>query len=123
MWVRSLASLSGSGVAVSCGVGRRCGSGPMWLWLWHRPAAVAPIGPLAWEPPYVECTALKKKKKNLTYICIKSSKDPPKPVSGPLGRRLKILKLDGLKDSFYFVQSALPPTHRPNLLLVAIPKM
>ena len=22
------------------------------LWLWHRPAALAPIRPLAWEPPY-----------------------------------------------------------------------
>ena len=21
------------------------------LWLWHRPAAVGPIRPLAWEPP------------------------------------------------------------------------
>ena len=25
---------------------------PAWLWLWRRPAAAAPIGPLAWEPPY-----------------------------------------------------------------------
>ena len=24
------------------------------LWLWHRPVAIAPIGPLAWEPPYAE---------------------------------------------------------------------
>ena len=30
---------------------------PVLLWLWHSPAATAPIGPLAWEPPY---TALKK---------------------------------------------------------------
>ena len=22
------------------------------LWLWRRPGATAPIGPLAWEPPY-----------------------------------------------------------------------
>ena len=34
------------------------------LRLWHRPAAVAPIGPLAWEPPYVVGAALK----NYTYI-------------------------------------------------------
>ena len=40
------------GVAVSCGVGRRRGSDPMLLWLWHRPVATAPIRPLAWEPPY-----------------------------------------------------------------------
>ena len=31
------------------------------LWLWCRLAAVAPIGPLAWEPPYVAGGALKKK--------------------------------------------------------------
>ena len=41
----------GSGVALSCGVGRRLSLDPMLLWLWHRPAATALIGPLAWEPP------------------------------------------------------------------------
>ena len=25
---------------------------PALLWIWHRPAARAPIRPLAWEPPY-----------------------------------------------------------------------
>uniref|UniRef100_A0A8D1SH77 Sulfotransferase n=1 Tax=Sus scrofa TaxID=9823 RepID=A0A8D1SH77_PIG len=35
-----------------CGVGCRRGSDPALLWLWHRPVATAPIGPLAWEPPY-----------------------------------------------------------------------
>ena len=33
------------------------------LWLWCRPAAVALIGPLAWEFPYAAGVALKKKKK------------------------------------------------------------
>ena len=33
------------------------------LWLWRRPAATAPIGPLAWEPPYAVGAALKKKTK------------------------------------------------------------
>ena len=37
---------------MSCGVGRRRGSDPALLWLWRRPVATAPIGPLAWEPPY-----------------------------------------------------------------------
>ena len=37
---------------MSCGVGRRRGLDPMLLWLWRRLAATAPIGPLAWEPPY-----------------------------------------------------------------------
>ena len=45
---------------MSCGVGRRQGSDPMLLWPWDRPAPVAPIGPLAWEPPYARGAALKK---------------------------------------------------------------
>ena len=52
---------------MSCGAGWRCGSDPALLWLWRRPAAVVPIGPLAWEPPYGMGTALesKQKQKNL----------------------------------------------------------
>ena len=46
---------------MSCGVGSRGDLDPMWLWLWRRPAAVAPIQPLAWEPPYAAGAALKKK--------------------------------------------------------------
>ena len=46
---------------MSCEVGCRCSLDPAWLWLWRRPAAVAPIRPLAWEPPIG--AALKKKKK------------------------------------------------------------
>ena len=47
--VQSLASLSGlgSGVAMSCGVGRRLGLDSALLWLWHGPVAIALIGPLA----------------------------------------------------------------------------
>ena len=44
-WVKDL------GLAMTCGVGCRHGSDPELLWLWRRPAAVAPIRPLAWEPP------------------------------------------------------------------------
>ena len=36
------------------------------LWLWCRPAAAAPIGPLAWERPYATGTFLKSKKKRLS---------------------------------------------------------
>ena len=50
-------------MAVSCGVGRRHGWDPVLLWLWCRPAAVALIRPLAWEPPYASREALKRKKK------------------------------------------------------------
>ena len=37
-------------------------------WLWHRPAATAPIRPLAWEPPCAAGVALKisKTKQNKT---------------------------------------------------------
>jgi len=35
----------------------------MLLWLWHRPVAIAPITPLACEPPYAEGTALEKAKR------------------------------------------------------------
>ena len=48
---------------VSCGVGRRCSSDPALLWLWCRPAAVAPIQPLAWEFPCAVGGALKRQKK------------------------------------------------------------
>ena len=46
MQVRSLASVVwGSGIAMSCGVGRGHGLDPMLLWLWCRPAAVALMRP------------------------------------------------------------------------------
>ena len=48
---------------MSCGVGLRHGLDPALLWLWHRQAATAPIGPLACEPPYAEGAALEKEKK------------------------------------------------------------
>ena len=35
---------------------------PALLWLWCRPAATAPIGPLAWEPPYAVGVVLKRQK-------------------------------------------------------------
>ena len=53
----------GSGVAVGCSVGQRCGSDPMLLWLWCRPAVVALIRPLVWEPPYAMGAALEKTKR------------------------------------------------------------
>ena len=36
---------------------------PALLWLWHRPAAIAPIRPLTWEPPYAPGAALEKAKR------------------------------------------------------------
>ena len=52
----------GSGIAVSCGVGHRLASGLVLLWLWCRPAATAPVWPLAWELPYAVGADLKSKK-------------------------------------------------------------
>ena len=38
------------GGALSCGLGHRCSSDP--LWLWYRPVATTPVGPLAWKFPH-----------------------------------------------------------------------
>ena len=59
--------VKGSGFAMSCGVVRRHGSDPMLLGLWHRPAAAAPIQPLAWELPYASGMALKHKKEKKKF--------------------------------------------------------
>ena len=48
---------------MSSGVGGRCGSDPALLSLWCRPATIALIGSLAWEPPYAVGGALKRQKK------------------------------------------------------------
>ena len=55
---------------MSCGVGRRCGSDLALLWLWSRPAATAPIRPLAWEPPYAAGAALRRQKDQKMCVCI-----------------------------------------------------
>ena len=46
---------------MSCGVSCRRGLDPEFLWLWLRPAAVAPIRPLAWKLLYAAGMALKNK--------------------------------------------------------------
>ena len=76
-------------------MGRRRGSDPELLWLWWRLAAVAPIRPLAWEPPYAEGAALKRQ------IRIRRIKKPhpawlPRPS----------LKNGGLSQNHSF-----PPSH------------
>ena len=56
---------------MSCGAGQTHGLDPMLLWLWHKLAATALIGPLAWEPPYASSAALKrknKKQKTVTFV-------------------------------------------------------
>ena len=47
---------------MNCGVGNRLGLDLELPWLWCKPAAVAPIQPLAWELPYATGAALKRQK-------------------------------------------------------------
>ena len=56
---------------MSCDVGHRCGSDLTLLWLWYSLAAIPPIGPLAWKPPYAVGAALEKtnkQKKDLLFV-------------------------------------------------------
>ena len=75
LWVRSLALLSGLRIRCCHEPWYRSqtwGSDPVLLWLWLKPAAVALIRRLAWEPPYASGTALEKtkrqKKKSLFFF-------------------------------------------------------
>ncbi len=64
-WVGDLA------IAVSCGVGCRSGWDPTLLWLCRGPVAVAPIPPLAWEPPYATGAAQEMAKKTKKFKKLK----------------------------------------------------
>ena len=59
-WVQSLASLSGLRIWYCHELSCRFGSDLvlLCLWWWHRPAAVAQIQSLAWEPQYALDVAL-----------------------------------------------------------------
>ena len=67
MWVWSLAYLSGLRIWYCHKLQHRSQMRLrwlwLWLWLWHRPAAAAPIQPLAWELPYAASAAMKKREK------------------------------------------------------------
>ena len=65
------------------GVGRRCGSDPELLWLWCRPAATAPIRPLAWKPPHAMGVALEKTKQKNQKVTFSLS-----PAEWHLGNEL-----------------------------------
>ena len=68
--VQSLAWLSGLRIrhCQELGVSHRRGSDPPLLWLWYRLAAITPIRPLVWEPPYATGVALKSKKRKRTQL-------------------------------------------------------
>ena len=59
---------------MSCGVDYKHGSDLVLLWLWHRPAAITPIRPLAWELPYAAGTAqeMAKKRQKKKYTTAKT---------------------------------------------------
>ena len=66
---------------MNCGVGHRRGSDLLWLW----PAAVAPMGPLAWEFPLAAGAVLKKKKKSpiaLALVAVEAQVQSPAQYSG-----------------------------------------
>ena len=67
---------------MSCGVGQRCGTDLVLLWLWCRLAAAAPTGPLAREPTYAAGAALKKKT------------TPPQKTTTLIPSNLNLLYLD-----------------------------
>ena len=62
---------------MSCGVGCRLGLDPALLLLWRRPVAIAPIGPLAWEPPYATGAAQE--------IAKRQKKEKEKEKTRPIG--------------------------------------
>ena len=73
---------------MSCGVGRRRDLDLVWLWLWWRPAATAPIRPVAWEPPYAAGEALKAKKKFFKRTRVEAWAKPNGTQDWPLGGSL-----------------------------------
>ena len=64
----------GSSVAVSCDVGCRCGSDPVWPW-WRRLAATAPIQTPAWEHAYALGATLESNNNNSKSVCSLSKGD------------------------------------------------
>ena len=55
--------VKGSGIAMSCGIGRRHSSDLALLWLWRRPRAIALIRLLTWGLPCAADVALQKRQK------------------------------------------------------------
>ena len=79
--VQSLASLSGLRILLCHELRCRSQTGLLGshvavaVWLWYRPAAAAPIQPLAWEHPYAAGVApemAKRQKKKNSFILLKS---------------------------------------------------
>ena len=80
----------------------------MLLWLWRRPAAVAPIRPLDWELPYAAGAALKqtnnKKPPKKTKSSQNKIKTSARPGFGILDFRFLLSLLDLLSSQDGFVK-------------------
>ena len=109
---------------MSCGVGRRCSLDLALLWLWCRPAATAPIRPLAWEPPYATGTALEKAKRRKKNTYFEVHKGIPLWFHIFLGHKPKTID-DFILDSAYnlawsrqhyvAIRNATPESDRPGI--------
>ena len=75
---------------MSCGVGLRHVSDPALLWLWCRPAAIAPIRPLPWEPPGAALEKTKRQKKKKKKKCPEENR-----IEGACKTVIMIMKLIG----------------------------
>ena len=84
------------------GTGDRHGSDPALLWLWHRPGAVSPIRPLAWEPAYAMGAALKRQKTKKKLKGWDGEESLASEERGP-GLR-EVLRLIHLKSAFIEVE-------------------
>ena len=74
-WIPGLTQwVKGSGIVLSCCVGRRCSLDPVLLCLWYGPAAAALIRPLTWKRLYAVC-----------YRC-----GPPKENKQTNGKRIQL---------------------------------
>ena len=97
---------------MNCGVGHRHDSDPVFPWLWCKPAATAPILPLAWELPYVTGAAKKKKKER------KKRKEKKKKRSQRGNGGIQTLAISLFSPSTWRQGSAQLSVPHPNLLLL-----
>ena len=112
---------------MSYGVRHRRSLDPALLWLWHRLATTAQIGPLAWEPPYATGAALKRKKKVVItifpYLTVYSRGMDKVPCTVERPHSLSILNI---RVCIYYPQisspslSLLPPPWQPQVCFLCL---
>ena len=92
---------------MSCGVGCRCGPDRALLWLWCRPAVVAPNQLLAWELPCAMGVALKGrgKRKEICVMCHINSRKRKKDMGIPIMAQQKRIWLASMRTQFLSLAS------------------